>query len=688
MPELARPVGLGLAARGDVGDVVAWAHQAERAGVDSVWFHESYFERDAVTYAAAVAAQVPRLGVALGAVTPLTRHPVLTAMTVSALDDMAPGRVVCALGTGLPLRLAQMGVPYSPDGAIAQVEEAIELMRALWRGERRPAGVPGVPDLVPMFPPVHHVPVYVAGYRTAMVELAGRVADGYLARPAESLPSVTGILGRLRAAEAGAGRPAGTVTSAGYLLSLIAATRREALNRAKREPFVIYMMSVLSDLSLERAGLPRQFRDDVAEAWRAEEYHRAAGLLPDELVDAFILCGTVDDVATRAWDYHQAGLDRPLLQPVVQDDDQVAGVLAAAVAFGRAERPSPGPRADGRAAGVGVGGGNTVAAHRSGTAASAPVDSAPAGLTHERPRVSAGAVGRRLSAWWELTRPFSLGASSVPVGAAIALAAAAGPVRWTLAAAALVASVLLQVGTNVVNEVYDVRSGADSITSPRASLAILKGRVGEHEALGYAAVALAVAVGLGAWMIAVRGWPVAVLGAIGLLGGVGYTAPPLRLKYRGLGLPVVFVLMGPLMVEGTYYVLAHRLSLAAFVVSIPIGCLVTAILHGNEWRDIADDARAGMTTLSIRIGGRRAHAGYIALVVGAYLALVGAVLAGTLPKDAVAAVLSLPFLVRVVRKAELGARGERRSLAKIDLATAQLHVVFGALLVAGLAAAA
>ena len=681
MAELARPVGLGLAARGSVQDVVSWADQAEAAGLDSVWFHESYFERDAVTYAAAVASSVPRVTVALGAVSPLTRHPVLTAMTVSALDDMAPGRIVCALGTGLPLRLAQMGVPYSPDGSIGQLEEAIDVLRKLWRGERLPAGAPGVPELAPMFAPVHHVPVYVAGYRSSMVALAGRCADGYLARPAESLPSLRGIFGRLRAAEAEAGREPGTVTSAGYLLSVVGPSRREALNRAKREPFVIYMMSVLSDLSLDRAELPHQLRDDVAAAWRAEEYHRAAGLLPDELLDAFILCGNVDDIAARAWDFHQAGLDRPLLQPVVQEDDQVAGVLAAAVAFGRAEASGPSePHRPGDTSPAAVGSTGAVLAG----------DPVAAGTGPGAPRVVAvaGAVGRRLSAWWELTRPFSLSASSVPVAAAIALAAGVDTVRWTLAAAALVASVLLQVGTNVVNEVYDVRSGADSITSPRASLAILKGRVGEREALGYAAAALAVAVALGGWLIAVRGWPVALLGAAGLLGGVGYTAPPLRLKYRGLGLPLVFVLMGPLMVEGAYYVITGHLSWPALAVSIPIGCLVTAILHGNEWRDIADDARAGMTTLSIRIGGRRAHWTYIALVLGAYVALVAAVLADGIPKDAVAAVLSLPFLVNVVRSAELGARGERRMLAKIDLSTAQLHAVFGALLVAGLAAAA
>jgi hypothetical protein len=52
MAELSKPVGLGLAARGSVADAVAWAEQARRAGLDSVWVHDSYFERDAVTYAA------------------------------------------------------------------------------------------------------------------------------------------------------------------------------------------------------------------------------------------------------------------------------------------------------------------------------------------------------------------------------------------------------------------------------------------------------------------------------------------------------------------------------------------------------------------------------------------------------------------------------------------------------------
>ena len=85
MAELARRVGVGLAARGSVSDVVEWAERARGAGIESVWFHDSYFERDAVTYATAVALQVPEIRVGLGALNPFTRDPTLMAMTVSFL---------------------------------------------------------------------------------------------------------------------------------------------------------------------------------------------------------------------------------------------------------------------------------------------------------------------------------------------------------------------------------------------------------------------------------------------------------------------------------------------------------------------------------------------------------------------------------------------------------------------------
>jgi 1,4-dihydroxy-2-naphthoate polyprenyltransferase len=669
MAELSRPVGLGLAARGSVADAVAWAELAGRSGLDSVWIHDSYFERDAVTYASAIASGVAGVRVGLGALNPLTRHPVLVAMTVSAIDDMAPGRVLLGMGTGLPLRLAQMGIPYSPRAGVEAVSRALDTMRALWSGERVPPGSPGVPPVQPMFPPVHRVPIYIAAYRSAFLELAGAKADGYLARPAESIPSLRRMLATMRSAALAAGRPEDAVEVAGYLLTLVDSSRREALNRAKREPFVIYMMSVQSDLAMRRAGLEPELKDRIAVAWRAEDYHGAASLIPDDLLDAFMLCGTREEVAAKAAAYQQAGMDLPLLQPVLQEKDQVREVIAAAREYGAAA-PAP-----------------AVAPASAAAPVPAAAPAVPAADLGEREGVRAR-LGRRLGAWVEITRPFSFTASTVPVAAAGALAALDGRLHWPLFLGALIAALLLHVGTNVTNEIYDVRKGIDSITSPRASHALLKGRLGEREAFALAAVAFAAGAAVGLWLVAARGWPVAVLGLLGLIGGFGYTAPPLEYKFHALGPPLVFLLMGPLMVVGAYYVSSGAWSWDALLVSLPVGLLVTAILHGNEWRDVSEDARAGISTLSIRTGRRAAHALYLALVIGAYLVLSLAVAVGALPAQSLLAMLSLPLLVRAIRASELGASGQQRAIAMIDLETAQLHTAFGFLLAAGIAIAA
>ena len=653
MATLARRVGLGLAARGDVADTVEWARVARDRGLDSVWFHDSYFERDAVTYATAVAAQVDGLRVGLGALNPYTRHPVLIAMTVSALDEIAPERISLGLGSALPLRLGQMGVPYAPDEAAERVRATIDTLHTLWKGERMPPGKPGLPPLVPQFPPVHRVPIYVAGYRSPMMVVAGEKGDGYIARPAESIPGLKKLLRVMDRSARAAGRDPDDIDVAGYLLALVADTRRDALNRAKREPFVIYMMSILSDVTLRRAGFETALRDQIAAAWRAEDYTRAGELIPDELLDAFILCGTRREVAARAYEYHEAGMDLPLLQPVVQDEEQTMAVLDAAVAYGSAE----------------VGASERVA------------------LAAQR-KTALASLGDRLGAYWEIARPFSFTASTVPVAVGGALAAVEGLFDWTLFAIAIVASVLLHVGTNVTNEIYDVRKGVDTIVSPRASHAIVKGRITDREAYVWALAAFGLAFALGVYLVAVRGWPIAALGLIGIIGGYTYTAPPFQYKFSSFGIPLVFLLMGPLMVVGAFYAITGTFHWSALAISIPVGLLVAAILHGNEWRDISEDARAGARTVSVRWGRDAAHWLYVALVVGAYLALTLAVLAEVLPTWSLLAMLSLPLLVRQIRSAEFGASGQQRAIAMIDLQTAQLHAAFGYLMVLGLVVAA
>ena len=677
--------------------------------------------------ASALAADEPSsFRVALGAVNPNTRHPVVLAMTGSALDELLPGRIVMGLGTGLPLRLKQMGIPYEPAAALARVSTTFDELRALWAGERLPSATPGLPPIQPMFPPTHRIPLFLAAYRKELVALAGQKADGYLARPAESIPSLRGILARLDEAAIAAGRDPRSIERAGYLLSLVDETRREALNRAKREPFVIYMMSILGDISLRRAGFEGDLRDRIAAAWRAEDYHTAGNLIPDDLLDAFMLCGTREDVAQRAMAFHlEGGLELPLLQPVLQEDRQIDELVAAAALYARsaapeqigarfkATLPPTTPAVDigavladhqrakeSRAAGgTQTGARATIAASDAALppaistssdaialeAGSAEAGTSPAGGLADDRTLGRGslaapsgrcALGRSCGRSRTPRRSFPSSPGRA-CGRRRPLRMAAVPRRPRRSGAAPLRDEHRQRGLRrppghrhdhlAARQPRPAEGSADRTGGPRGSIRRLR---------------LAVAVGV--YLVALRGPAIVVLGLLGLVGGYGYTAPPLQYKYHALGVPIVFLLMGPLMVVGSYFAITGIWATQALVLSIPVGLLVAAILHGNEWRDISEDTRAGIVTLSSRIGRDWAHYGYVALVLGAYMALGLAVAFNLLPPASLLAILSLPLLAQVVRSAELGASGQARAIAMIDLQTARLHLAFGALLVAGI----
>jgi 1,4-dihydroxy-2-naphthoate octaprenyltransferase len=647
------PVGLGLAARADVRETVDWAVTAERAGLESVWVHDSYFERDPISFLAPMAQSTKRIRLGAGALNPYTRHPFVVASTMASLDNLAEGRLSLALGSGLPLRLAQMNIPF--ENAPQRVSDSIDQIRTLWRGERLVLN-DKVPPLVPMFPPPKRIPIYIAAYTRAYLELAGEKADGYLARPMESLAAFQLMHERVLDSAERHGRDASAIDFRGYLLSYISDSRRDALNRAKREPFVIYMISILSDISMSRAGFPKELRDQVNQLWRAEDYHRAAEAIPDELLEAFVLAGTRQEVAARAREYHRAGMTVPLLQPVVQDEDQVLATIDACVLYGMGsvDEPSLSP---GRET-------TTVRGANAGGSRSA-LDG--------------------LQGIYEITRPFSFTASLVPVVLGGAFAWTQGPVSVAPFVAALAGGLTLHAATNVINEIYDVRHGIDSITSPRASHAIVTGRVTERAAFGLAAACFAVTIVLGLYLVAVRGPLMLALGAVGLAGGYFYTAPPFQYKYRALGVPLVFLQMGVLMTVGGFFAASGRFDWRVVLLAAPAGLLVAAILHGNEWRDISEDVRLGFTTLSGELGKRAAYGTYVGLVLGAYVMLAVAVMARVAPTLTLLAMLSLPAAWWVLRAAERGYSGSTGDINTIDLMTARVHTVFSSLFLAGIA---
>jgi 1,4-dihydroxy-2-naphthoate octaprenyltransferase len=230
--------------------------------------------------------------------------------------------------------------------------------------------------------------------------------------------------------------------------------------------------------------------------------------------------------------------------------------------------------------------------------------------------------------------------------------------------------------------------GADdaNVTPTRysgGSRVIQYGLVSFRRMAASAAVFYLAAAAIGIALLALRGSAALLaIGVAGLIVSLAYTAPPLKLVYRGLGEIAVAVGFGPMMLLGAYVVqTGGALSWEAVVVSIPIALLVALILYVNEIPDRRGDAHAGKRTLPVRFGPEAIILGYDVTVAAAYTALVVGVGLGVLPIPAVLALLTIPLAHRV----HTGLRPNYDNpygLMAVMAVNIQVHLFAGLLLVA------
>jgi 1,4-dihydroxy-2-naphthoate polyprenyltransferase len=151
-------------------------------------------------------------------------------------------------------------------------------------------------------------------------------------------------------------------------------------------------------------------------------------------------------------------------------------------------------------------------------------------------------------------------------------------------------------------------------------------------------------------LLVVRGWPVLAFALAGFVISIAYTAPPLRLKQRGLGEPAVLLIWGPLMVGGTYYVATGTVDWRVLLASLPYGLLCTAVLMGKHVDKVAWDEPAGTRTMPVVLGEARARRLTQWLMAGFYAGLVLGVLVRALPWPVLLAAGALPLLAKVWRR--------------------------------------
>jgi 1,4-dihydroxy-2-naphthoate octaprenyltransferase len=305
--------------------------------------------------------------------------------------------------------------------------------------------------------------------------------------------------------------------------------------------------------------------------------------------------------------------------------------------------------------------------------------------TPVKPRLSLGFLTLRT------TRLPFLTATLVPVALGILIAARQGSFDLVAALLTIIGASFVQLGLNVANDVFDTIQGADdaNVTPTQfsgGSRVIQYGLVSLRQMAVLSTVFYVLAGLIGLALLATHGsTALLAIGVVGLIVSLGYTAPPLKFVYRGLGELAVALGFGPFMLVGAYVVQTHgALSWEPFAASIPVALLVALILYVNEIPDRRGDAHAGKRTLPVRLSRQMVIAGYNTAVIGAYVALVAGVALGLLPLPVLLMLLTIPLARQVSSGLEPNYDNPYGLMAVMG-ANVKLHLLAGLLLLAGYA---
>lgn len=289
------------------------ARDAEACGYASVWFAENPSDRGVFPAASACAVATSRIRIGIGIVNPYTRHPALIAMEFGALDELAEGRALLGIGSGIGAQIERLGCSYRP---LAAMQDAIHIVRALLAGDTvRYRGKVFCADNVALKfrPPRPCTPIYMAAMGDRSLALCGRIADGLIVSnmcPPDYTQHAVGIA---TAAAERSGRPRPEIVQ--YVPCVVRPDRDIARRNAKAAIGAMLTTfwpagddwPTLRDTIVRHSGIPKA--DVVAVLERLRRGEPAADVLDDRFSDAFAIAGTAEDCLAAAERYRRAGVD-------------------------------------------------------------------------------------------------------------------------------------------------------------------------------------------------------------------------------------------------------------------------------------------------------------------------------------------------------------------------------------------
>jgi 1,4-dihydroxy-2-naphthoate octaprenyltransferase len=282
----------------------------------------------------------------------------------------------------------------------------------------------------------------------------------------------------------------------------------------------------------------------------------------------------------------------------------------------------------------------------------------------------------KFKSWVLASRPKTLPAAVAPVLIGTSVAYHDNEFNFIAAFIALICSVLIQVGTNFVNDLYDHLKGSDGKERVGPERALASGIISIPQMKSAIYLTFGVTFFLGLYLVYIAGWPILIVGIVSIASGYAYTAGPYPLAYNGLGDIFVFLFFGVVAVVGTYYVQALRLTELVFVASIPVGMLITNILVVNNYRDVEEDKKNNKNTLAVKFGKQFSRMQYLTQLLIAYAVPVYVFVKYEFGWIVLLPLITLPLAIKLF-KMLVSLQGE--ALNKTLELTAKLSVVFSIL---------
>ena len=313
-------LGLGFNPVLGVRDSIATARRAEGLGYDSIWMHESLFQRDVVTYISAMAGATSGLRLGSGVINTFTRHPVTAATTFATLSELSGGRVILGIGLGSFPTIPLIGheiFPVEKTKPLRRIREYVKVVKMVWGGKK--VDFEGefftVRNLTLGFGVEGKIPIYIASLSPKTQAFAATIADGVILSPA--LNTAKGTEKMVANVEKGEAVRGERVERASYVLTSLDPDQAKAFRAVRDYYFFVYQLAeVVRPEALAPYGINDEQLAPMKEAWKKGDLGEAKRLIPDEAIEVLTVVGTGDHARERLKEYEKAGITLPIPMPI------------------------------------------------------------------------------------------------------------------------------------------------------------------------------------------------------------------------------------------------------------------------------------------------------------------------------------------------------------------------------------